>query len=228
MDRQNSFDVVFHDSALGITFTPEREDLGAVVDGFYRMGDEILEAEISGNVALNDRVIAVQGKSVEKESFKSILKRLRTKKRPIRISFERKKETSVPEISWNEVLSHSTDLSIYQGFLQRKNLYLCSMWLSYVIDIDHVLKKQGNDKSIGIERLWHEYVDEHGEYTRFMYYSSSNQGRLGLSFSEKAFYLSNMKVEMRDRIIRLSWNSFVQSPELNYVVYFIVDTSCYD
>lgn len=212
MDRQDSlFDVVFHDQALGITFTPDKDDLGAVVDGFYRMEDVVLEAEMGRIIALNDRLKAIQGKSVDMMPFKSVLQTLRTKKRPIRLTFERMKEYSAPEVSWNEVLSHVTHLNIYLSFLQRKGLFLSSKWLTFVIDIDQILKMQSEEKAEFINQLWNDYVEENGSMTSFMYYN--NDSSSSLSDSEKIFYLSNMKVEMRDRIHRISWAGFTQSPE---------------
>ena len=223
MDRQNSFDVVFNNQSLGLTFTPEKDDLGAVVNGFYHLDNEILEGESKRIVALNDKLIAIQGKSVEKESFASILKLLRKKKRPIKITFERVKGTGVLEISWNEVLSHSTELNIYLNFIRRKGLYLGSIWLTFVIEMERVLKGKGEERTANINSLWEKYVEVEGEFTDRMYYSPSSNFKKNPSISEKSYYLSNMKIEMRDRVIRSSWMGFVQSPEYIFCLPFIVD-----
>ena len=82
---------------------PSQEDMGARVDGFYQLDGKVLQAEESMKVALFDRVVAVQGKSVEGYDFGRILKQLHTKKRPIRITFERTNNSN-PE--------HSPDASL--------------------------------------------------------------------------------------------------------------------
>lgn len=229
MDRQNSFDVIFNNQSLGLTFTPEKDDMGAVVNGFYHLDNRILEGESTRIVALNDRLIAIQGKSVEKESFSSILRLLRKKKRPIKITFERVKSTGVLEISWNEVLSHSTELNIYLHFIRRKGLYLGSTWLSFVIEMERVLKGKGEERTESINLLWEQYVAKKGEFTDRMYYTPPSAFKENPSISEKSYYLSNMKIEMRDRVIRSSWMGFVQSPEYSLFFFFsCLDISYYD
>lgn len=213
MERQSSFDVIFYHKSLGLTFCPEKDDIGAVVDGFYRLDEDILEGELSRTVALRDRIVAVQGKSVEKENFNTILQLLRSKKRPVKITFERFKGAGVLEISWNEVLSHSTDLTIYLNFLRRKGLYLCALWLTFIIKMERAIKGKGEERNAEIKKLWNEYVNPNGEFTESMFYTAPIASKSNMSLSEKSYFLSNMKIEMRDRIIRLSWNGFVQSPE---------------
>lgn len=208
-----SYDVVFHGPSLGITFTPEKDDDGAVVDGFYQLNGNLLEAELGRIISLNDRVIAIQGKSVLGESFKYILKKLKMQKRPVKITFQRMKEPSAVEISLNEVLSKENNLNIYLSFLKRKSLYLSSIWLSFILDLEHALRISGDAHATSINSIWNKYMDDHGEFTRYMFCPINVPHNDSMSVSEKIYYLSNLKVEIRERIRKFSWVGFVQSPE---------------
>ena len=56
-------------------------------------------------------------------------------------------------------------------------------------------------------------MDDHGEFTRYMFCPINVPHNDSMSVSEKIYYLSNLKVEIRERIRKFSWVGFVQSPE---------------
>ena len=66
MDKSlvSTYDVSFNNASLGITFVEKDDSSKVIVDGFYQEDGKLFEAEMSMQIALNDRVVAVQGKSV--------------------------------------------------------------------------------------------------------------------------------------------------------------------
>lgn len=75
----------------------------AYVNGFYRKRTKVLEAEDSMQIALRDRVISIQGRSVKDLPFTKVLELLRSKKRPLRLTFERV-QSLLTEENWKDAL----------------------------------------------------------------------------------------------------------------------------
>ena len=74
-----TYDVVFENDLLGMVFVNGERDEGAYVNGFYRERTKVLEAEDSMQIALRDRVISIQGRSVKDLPFTKVLELLRSR-----------------------------------------------------------------------------------------------------------------------------------------------------
>ena len=216
-EDRSVFDVTFEDQSLGLTFVPSQEDMGARVDGFYQLNGKVLQAEESMKVALFDRVVAVQGKSVEGYDFGRILKQLHTKKRPIRITFERTNNSKNAEITWNEVLSNTRETYIYLSFLRRKCVYLCSLWLAFLLEMERLNFCRGEERTAAVKKMIADYILEGGAHTRYMFYVSPLPVSKLAEPKDLEYCLHNLKVQLRDRIRKLTWDGFVASPEYQFI-----------
>ena len=191
--------------------------MGARVDGFYQLDGKVLQAEESMKVALFDRVVAVQGKSVEGYDFGRILKQLHTKKRPIRITFERTNNSKNAEITWNEVLSNTRETYIYLSFLRRKCVYLCSLWLAFLLEMERLNFCRGEERTAAVKKMIADYILEGGAHTRYMFYVSPLPVSKLAEPKDLEYCLHNLKVQLRDRIRKLTWDGFVASPEYQFI-----------
>ena len=216
-DSRHIFDVIFEDQSLGLKFLPYNDNKWAVVDGFYKLNDNVLQAEKSTKVALFDRVVAIQGKTVEGYDFNKILSLLHTKKRPIRITFERTTNRNSADISWNEVLSNTNEMYIYTAFLQRKGAFLCSVWMGFLREMEKLPFFRNEDRSQMVQRLIHDYILEEGNYTKYMFYLSPLPLSKLVDAKNMEYCLHNLKVQLRDRIRELTWNAFTASPEYQFL-----------
>lgn len=207
------YEVSLSDQSLGITLMPDRDDLGAVISGFFQHDGMILNAEKLRKIALNDRIVAIQGKNVEREEFDTIMKLLRKKKRPIKITFERKPAPSNLVISWNEVLSDLNALYIYLRFLKRKRCYLCYIWMSFVIEVNRLGHLEEKERESAIISIMNTYIYENGLYSSCLYYTFPVPVSQWKNYHEIEYYFHNIKVELCNRVKSLSWMGFISSPE---------------
>ena len=130
-----TYDVVFENDLLGMVFVNGERDEGAYVNGFYRERTKVLEAEDSMQIALRDRVISIQGRSVKDLPFTKVLELLRSKKRPLRLTFERV-QSSLTEENWKDALDDKHFRVLFKSFLKRKHLLLCHVWFSFVLEVN--------------------------------------------------------------------------------------------
>lgn len=216
-DNRLVFDVSFEDQSLGLTFLPYNDNQEAVVDGFYQLNNRVLQAEESTKVALFDRVVAVQGKTVEGYDFNKVLNLLHTKKRPIRITFERTPNGNSADISWNEVLSNANEMCVYAAFLRRKGAYLCSIWMGFLREMEELNYFRKEDRSQRVKRLIHDYISEDGAYTRYMFYVPPLPVSKLVDAKNMEYCLHNLKIQLRDRVRELTWRAFMASPEYQFL-----------
>ena len=216
-DNRLVFDVSFEDQSLGLTFLPYNDNQEAVVDGFYQLNNRVLQAEESTKVALFDRVVAVQGKTVEGYDFNKVLNLLHTKKRPIRITFERMPNGNSADISWNEVLSNANEMCVYAAFLRRKGAYLCSIWMGFLREMEELTYFRKEDRSQRVKRLIHDYISEDGDYTRYMFYVPPLPVSKLVDAKNMEYCLHNLKIQLRDRVRELTWRAFMASPEYQFL-----------
>ena len=214
MDKSlvSTYDVSFNNASLGITFVEREDHPGVIVDGFYQEDGKLFEAEMSMQIALNDRVVAIQGKSISGLDFSAVMGLLHTKKRPLRITFERRVRKVVTDNNWEDVLFDKRFSSLYLSFLRRKNLYLCSIWLLYIMDIEHLSSTSGPQQEEFLNYILRTYIQPKGLYSSFMVCFNSKVIWTN-NATETEFNLHKIKVDMKERLYALSWNCFVHSPE---------------
>ena len=204
-----TYDIQFDDQALGISFMAGDKDLGAIVDGFYQQDGKILYAEECLKIALNDRVVAVAGKSVDGLEFSNIMQIMRTKRRPIKITFESNRDSIFGEIPWGEVFSSVMESQVYFQFLKRKNLQLCQIWFSYVSQLQRISLYRTEDRLRIINTLYDDYISEEGKYHPYMFFSSPMKN---VQLTKEQLVHSH-KVNIRERLVNLTWMGFTSSPE---------------
>ena len=214
MDKSSvsTYDVSFNNASLGITFVENDDGSTVIVDGFYQEDGKLFEAEMSMQIALNDRIIAVQGKSVAGLDFSAVMGLLHTKKRPLRITFERSEQKVVTDNNWEDVLFDKRFSSLYLSFLQRKNMYLCTVWLLYIMDMEHLSSTHVKEKEEFLNYLLGTYIQPQGMYSSLMS-AFSSKVTWTQDITEIEFCFHKIKVDLKERLYTLSWNCFVYSPE---------------
>ena len=214
MDKSlvSTYDVSFNNASLGITFVEKDDSSKVIVDGFYQEDGKLFEAEMSMQIALNDRVVAVQGKSVSGLDFSAVMVLLHTKKRPLRITFERSVQKVVTDHNWEDVLFDKRFSSLYLSFLRRKNMYLCTVWLLYILDMERLSSTNGKQKEEFLNYLLGTYIQPQGMYSSLLS-SFTSKVTWTQNVAETEFSLHKIKVHLKERLYTLSWNCFVYSPE---------------
>lgn len=207
------YEVSLNEQSLGITLVSDSDEKGALVSGFFQLDGTILCAEKLRKIALTDRIISIQGRNVENEDFDTIMDILRKKKRPIKIVFERGLIPSNLVISWNEVKSNLNSLFIYLRFLRRKRLYLCYIWLSFVIEVERLGLLDPDGQQQATDSILNTYIKENGIYSSCLFYSLPVPYTQWKKVEEALYYFHNIKTELLNRVMTLSWAGFIYSPE---------------
>ena len=207
------YEVSLEEQSLGITLASDNDERGAIVSGFFQLNGQILCAERLRKIALTDRIISIQGKNVENEDFDTIMDILRKKKRPIKIVFERGPIPSHLVISWNEVKSNLNSLFIYLRFLKRKRLYLCYIWLSFVIEVERLGLVDQDTRQRDMNTILNTYIKETGMYSACLFNTSPTPYTQWKTAEQMLYFFHNMKAELLKRVMTLSWAGFSNSPE---------------
>lgn len=203
-----TYDVVFENDLLGMVFVNGERDEGAYVNGFYRERTKVLEAEDSIQIALRDRVTSIQGRSVKDLPFSKVLELLRSKKRPLRLTFERV-QSSLTEENWKDALSDKHFQVLFKSFLKRKHLLLCHVWFSYVLEVNRCASLPESEREKAWNSLFRLYLQSDGKYSSYMHFESVP---IFVS-SDFDSFLQSSKLQLENRLFRLSWNGFLQSTE---------------
>lgn len=207
------YEVLLDEQSLGITLASDSDERGAIVSGFFQLNEHILCAERLRKIALTDRIISIQGKNVENEDFDTIMDILRKKKRPVKIVFERGPIPSDLVISWNEVKSNLNSLFIYLRFLKRKRLYLCYIWLSFVIEVERLGLVDQDTRQRDMNSILNTYIKKDGMYSACLFYTFPVPYTQWKTVEQVLYYFHNMKAELLNRVMTLSWAGFSNSPE---------------
>lgn len=203
-----TYDVVFENDLLGMVFVNGERDEGAYVNGFYRKRTKVLEAEDSMQIALRDRVISIQGRSVKDLPFTKVLELLRSKKRPLRLTFERV-QSSLTEENWKDALDDKHFRVLFKSFLKRKHLLLCHVWFSFVLEVNRCASLPESEREEALDSLFRLYLQSDGKYSSYMHLDSVPI----LVSNDFDSFLQSSKLELENRLFRLSWNGFLQSTE---------------
>ena len=165
MDKSvsSTYDIIFREQSLGILFVSGPENKGAIVDGFYRLDNQMLEAERSMQIALRDCVVAIQGKSVINSSLGSIEELLKSKKRPIKVRFGTLESHSSMEASLEIVMCNDLYIRTYLSFLKRKSAYMCMVWMQFLLAVNNYSEMSLPDKEEYLDKIKKEYLISGGK-----------------------------------------------------------------
>ena len=216
MDKSEvvTYDVTFREQSLGILFISGPNHRGAIVDGFYRLDNQLLEAERSMQIALNDFVVAIQGKSVINSSLESIEELLVSKKRPIKVRFG--VSTNLSSVStWENIIRNDVYNRAYLSFLKRKSTYMCIVWMQFLLAVNKHATMSKPDNEEYFNKIRREYLLPGGKYYEVMQMLNECDFKLK---DEKIInnlitYIHTLKTIIKIKIKQLTWNAFVLSSE---------------
>lgn len=228
MDKSSliTYDITFKEPSLGLSFVGGADHVGAFVDGFYRSDGQLLEAENSMKIALYDRIVAIQGKLVVDSDFDTIGHLVTSKKRPIRVTFGRTKTSSPSVNSWEVVIHDDTYTRLYLSFLKRKQLYLCTIWMQFLLAVNKHSRLPESEKESYLNKILKEYVLPGGRYSALFHkLQESNPYLCSIEhLKDPTSYIHTARITIKQEISRLSWEAFISSPE--YVLPFLFEFLC--
>ena len=114
--------------------------------------------------------------------------------------------------NWEDVLFDKRFSSLYLSFLRRKNMYLCTVWLLYILDMERLSSTNGKQKEEFLNYLLGTYIQPQGMYSSLLS-SFTSKVTWTQNVAETEFSLHKIKVHLKERLYTLSWNCFVYSPE---------------
>lgn len=222
MDKSEvvTYDVTFREQSLGILFISGPNNKGAIVDGFYRLENQVLEAERSMQIALNDFVVAIQGKSVINSSLESIEELLVSKKRPIKVRFGI--STNLSSVStWENVIRNDIYIHAYLYFLKRKSAYMCTVWMQFLLAVNKYSAMSKPDNEEYFNKIHKEYLLPGGKYYEIiqMFHECDSKLKDEKIVNDPITYIHTLKTITKMKIKQLTWNAFTLSPE--YVSTFL-------
>ena len=216
MDKSefSTYDITFREQSLGILFISGPDHKGAIVDGFYRLDNQMLEAERSMQIALNDFVVSIQGKSVINSSLESIEELLVSKKRPIKVRFGIPKNLSSVS-TWENIVRNDLYIRAYLSFLKKKSAYICTVWMQFLLAVNKYLEMSYPDNEEYFNQIRNEYLLPEGKYYEVIQLLTECDSKLKDEkvINNSTLYIHAMKATIKSKIKQLTWNAFTLSPE---------------